>query len=181
MALNNFNWKTVIAIGLLSGLTQVAAGIVMYVAGVYFVFWSIFVGVFILLLCIVLGIRWYRDHELKGRITFGQALVVGIVIGVCTGVVYAIYNIISISFIYSSFLEDLIRLNLARMPAGQWTPEFAAELRQRLTANTIALGNLIRLSLMGTILSVFASLFLRADATLRLTAVRDGRPACTWS
>ena len=164
MALIDFKWKTLIAIGILAGLVQVATGVALYVAGLYFASWSMFVSVLVLFLCIVLGTRWYRDHALKGQITFKQALMTGIVISVSTGIVYAIYNVISISFIYPRFLEDLISLNLASVPASEQTPEFIAAMRQSLSANTIALSNLIRLSLIGTILSVFASLFLKRDS-----------------
>jgi len=150
MTLKDFNWKTLIAIGLLAGLIQVATGVVMYVAGVYFASWSMLVSVFVLLLCIVLGTRWYRDSVQKGQITVGQALVAGIVISICTGVIYAIYNVVSISFFYPQFLEDLIRI--ARLP-------------ERVTANTIALSNLIRLSVIGAILSLFASLVLKRTAS----------------
>jgi hypothetical protein len=153
MAPNAFNWKTLIAIGLLAGLIQVAVGVAMYVAGVYFSAWSIFISLFVLLLCVFVGTRWYRDSVLKGRITYRQALVAGIVISVCTGIVYAIYNLISISFIYSGFLDRVIALN-----AG-------SPLRQSITANTIALSNLIRLSVIGTILAAFASLILRSRSS----------------
>lgn len=158
MALKDFNWKILIAIGLVAGLIQVAVGVAMYMAGVYFVAWSIVPSLFVLLLCIVFGTRWYRDSVLKGHITYGQALIVGIVISVMTGIVYAVYNIISISFIYPRFLEDLVSVNVARLPASQRTPEFIAAMRESITANTIALSNLIRLSVMGTIISAFASL-----------------------
>jgi len=161
MALKDFNWKILIAIGLVAGLIQVAVGVAMYMAGVYFVSWSMFPTLFVLLLCIVFGTRWYRDSVLKGHITYGQALIVGIVISVMMGIVYAVYNIVSISFIYPHFLEDLISVNVARLPASQRTPEFIAAMRESITANTIALSNLIRLSVIGTILSVFASWFLK--------------------
>jgi hypothetical protein len=85
MALKNFNWKILTAIGLLAGLIQVAAGVAMYLAGVYFASWSMFPSLLVLLLCIVFGTRWYRDAVLKGHITYGQALIVGIVISVSTG------------------------------------------------------------------------------------------------
>jgi glucan phosphoethanolaminetransferase (alkaline phosphatase superfamily) len=163
--LKGFNWKILITIGLLAGLIQVATGVAMYLAGIYFVSWSIFVSVLVLLLCIVFGTRWYRDSTLKGQITYRQALIIGIVISVSTGIVYAIYNIISISFFYPRFLEDLISLNLASAPASQRTPEFLSAMRERVTANTIALSNLIRLSVIGTILSVFASLILKSEHT----------------
>ena len=155
------NWKTLIAIGLVAGLIQVAAGVAMYVAGVYFASWSMLVSLLVLLFCIVFGTRWYRDSVLNGQITYGQAVVVGIVISVCTGIVYAIYNVIAISFLYPRFLENVIDLTIARLPESQRTPELIGVLRQRITANTIALGNLIRLSLVGTLLSLFASLMLK--------------------
>lgn len=161
MALKDFNWKILIAIGLVAGLIQVAVGVAMYMAGVYFSSWSMFPTLFVLLLCIVFGTRRYRDSVLKGHITYGQALIVGIVISVMTGIVYAVYNIISISFIYPHFLEDLISVNVARLPTSQRTPEFIAAMRESITANTIALSNLIRLSVIGTIFSVFASLILK--------------------
>lgn len=155
------NWKTLIAIGLVAGLIQVAAGVAMYVAGVYFASWSMLVSLLVLLFCIVFGTRWYRDSVLNGQITYGQAVVVGIVISVCTGIVYAIYNMIAISFLYPRFLENVIDLTIAHLPESQRTPELIGVLRQRITANTIALGNLIRLSLVGTLLSLFASLMLK--------------------
>ena len=149
MALKDFNWKTLIAIGLLAGLIQVATGVAMYVAGVYFAPWSMFVSGLVLILCIVFGIRWYRDSVLRGRITYGQALMVGIVISVSTGILYAIYNTISISFFYPRFLEQMSSLNPA--------------MRGSLTANMIALSNMIRLSLGGTIVSALVALILKTQ------------------
>ena len=149
MALKDFNWKTLIAIGLLAGLIQVATGVAMYVAGVYFAPWTMFVSGVVLILCIVFGIRWYRDSVLRGEITYGQALMVGIVISVSTGLLYAIYNIISISFFYPRFLDEMFRLNPA--------------MRDSLTTNTIALSNMIRLSVGGTIVSALVSLILKRE------------------
>lgn len=165
MRLKDFNWKSLIAIGVLAGLIQVASGVAMYVAGVYFAWWSMFVSGFVLLLCIVFGTRWYRDSQLKGQITFREALVIGIVISVSTGVIYAIYNLISISYFYPRFLEDLVSINLVSVPASQRTPELIAAMREGITVNTIAWPNLIRLAVAGTILSVFTALMLKRDIT----------------
>jgi hypothetical protein len=166
MALKDFDWKTLIAIGFVAGLIQVAFGVAMYLLGIYFSRWSILITLVVLLLCIVGGTRWYKASALQGKITFRQACMVGIVISVTTGIVYAVYNIISISFIYPHFLEDLISANLADAPASERTPEFIAVMRERVTANSIAIGNLIRLSVIGTIVSVLASLILKREHTL---------------
>ena len=159
--LRDFKWKPLIAVGLVAGLTQVATGVAMYLAGIYFVSWSMFVSLAVLFLCIVLGTLWYRASALNGQISYGQAFIVGIVISVSTGIVYAVYNLISISFIYPNFLENVINASVASVPASQRTPEFIAAVRESITAKTIALSNLLRLSALGTFLSVWSSFLLR--------------------
>jgi hypothetical protein len=161
MKLRIFDWRVLVMIGLTAGVAQVAAGVAMYLAGVYFLAWSILISLLVLLLCIVLGTRWYKNHYMSGEITYVQALVVGIVISVSTGLVYAIYNIISISFFYPHFLDDLVRLSMAREPAGKQTPEMIALMKASITAPRIALANLIRLSVAGSFLSLITALFLK--------------------
>ena len=165
--LRDFNWKKLIAVGLLAGLIQVAAGVVMYLAGIYFVPWSMAINLAVLLICIVNGGYWYRDSVLKGEISYRQALVVGIVISVCSGIVYAIYNLVSISFFYPNFLESTINARLATVPANERTPELIAAMREGVTAKTIALSNMIRLSLLGSFLSIFLSFRVKKTADLR--------------
>ena len=159
--MRHINWKTLLTIGLVAGLIQVASGVAMYLGGVYFVPWGIFVAMSVLLLCIVFGTRWYKASVPGGEISYGQALIVGIVISVSTGIVYAVYNIISISFFYPNFLEQMINATLSTVPASQRTPEIIAAMHQTVTMKTIALANLIRLSLLGTVLSIFASFLLK--------------------
>jgi len=157
----DFNWKALIIVGLVAGLAQVATGVVMYLAGIYFASWSMLVSLFVLLLSIVIGTRWYTGRYQEGEISYSQAFVVGIVISVSTGIVYAIYNIISISFFYPHFLDELLRISTERARANQQTPEAIASIRETVTANKIAVGNLIRLSIAGSLLSAFTSLTLK--------------------
>ena len=100
------NRKALIGVGVVAGLAQVVAGVVMYLAGVYFAPWSMFVSLLLLLLCIVAGTKWYATQHLNGKITYFQALKVGIAISVATGLIYALYNLISISWFYPNFLDD---------------------------------------------------------------------------
>ena len=142
--MRKLRWKLLLEIGLIAGIVQALAGVVMYVAGVYFAAWSMLVSGGILVLCIVLGTRWYRDNVLGGTMTYSQALIIGIVISISTGIIYALYNVISISFLYPNFLDDTIR-------AGA----------RDATLPKIAVGNLIRLSIGGAILSIITSIILR--------------------
>lgn len=86
-------WKPLLAAGALSGLVQVAAGVIMYLAGFYFDPRSALVSLVVLSLCIVIGTTWYGRTVSGGSMTYWRALFVGMVIGVCTGLVYGIYNI----------------------------------------------------------------------------------------
>ena len=103
------NRKLLIGVSVAAGLVQAAAGVAMYLACVYFAPWSMFVTLFLLIVCIVVGTRWYANHGLNGKITYLQALGVGIAISVSTGLIYAIYNLISISWFYPHFLDDVVR------------------------------------------------------------------------
>jgi uncharacterized protein YebE (UPF0316 family) len=165
MTMQKLNWRVLLTIGLAAGISQTLAGIAMYLAGVYFAAWSMLVSVLLLLLCIVLGTRWYRNNILGGTITYFQALIVGIVISVSTGITYALYNVISVSFFYPHFLDDMIRNAVARIQASglgsEQTAELIASVKRNATLPKIALGNLVRLSIIGSLLSAITSLFLR--------------------
>jgi Protein of unknown function (DUF4199) len=155
------NGKILLGVGVMAGIAQVCAGVVMYLAGVYFAPWSMGVSLLVLLSCIVAGTRWYTTHCLNGEITYVQALGVGIVISVSTGLVYAIYNLVSISWFYPNFLDNMVRAQIAQMAGHQQSTESFATLRSQVTAPRIAIANSIRLSVMGSVLSLVSSLFLK--------------------
>jgi hypothetical protein len=160
------NQKALIQVGLTAGVGQVVAGVAMYLAGVYFAPWSFFVSLFLLLVCIVVGTRWYAVHCLNGKITYSQALRVGIVISVSTGLVYAAYNMVSISWFYPHFLDEVVRARMAQVGINQQNTDTFASMRAEVSARGIAISNLIRLSVFGTILSLITSLFLKQRAEM---------------
>ena len=167
MPVKEGNRTALIGLGLVAGVLQAAAGVAMYVAGVYFRPWSMLITLSMLLLCIVVGTRWYSLKFLKDEITYKQAVIVGVVISVSTGVVYAIYNIVSISFFYPRFLDELARVQMAQLQ----TPESFNSIRAELNASGIAIGNLIRLTIGGSLLSVLCALFLRTHSVKPIAEV----------
>ncbi|HVQ38612.1 MAG TPA: DUF4199 domain-containing protein [Pyrinomonadaceae bacterium] len=151
------NRKVLIVIGLMAGVVQAAAGVAMYLAGFYFAPWSMMASLLLLLVCIVVGQSWYRAHYLNGEMTYLQALIVGVVVSVGTGVVYAVYNMVSITWFYPHFLDEVVRARMAQMGG---TESFAS-LRAGVSASGLAVPNLIRLSVAGSVLSLLSSLFIR--------------------
>ena len=158
MKFREWNRKALLLVGLIAGIVQAVFGIAMYVAGVYFSSWSMLVTVVVLVLCIVIGTRWYTAKYLNNEISYSQAVIVGIVISVCTGLVYAIYNIVSVSFFYPRFLDDLATL---RMELDHQSTQSFESVRSRLSVPAIALSNLVRLSIVGSLFSLLTSLFLK--------------------
>ena len=155
------NRRVLIGVGVVAGVAQVIAGVAMYLAGVYFAPRSMFVNVFLLLVCIVVGTRWYAAHCLSAKITYLQALSVGIVVSISTGLIYALYNLISISWFYPNFLDEVVRARMAHHGVEEQSTASFAAMRAEVSALGIAIPNLIRLSLLGSILSLLTSLFLR--------------------
>jgi hypothetical protein len=117
------------------------------------------VSAVVLLLCIVVGMHWYRVRHLGGQATFRQAVVVGLVVSVGTGIVYACYNLISIRFFYPNFLDQVVRARIAQLEArGNPAPPFE-QLRAGISAMQLAIPNLLRLSVGGAILSLLTAPF----------------------
>ena len=130
-------WKPLLAAGLCSGLLQVVAGVAMYVAGVYFAPWSGFVSLALLAAAVVFGLRWYVTHVLDRRTTYVGALFAGVTIAVVTGLVYVVYNFISVSLLYPHFLDDMAQARFAAQANGL-DPARVVIIPREARANTVS-------------------------------------------
>lgn len=146
MTVNNLQWKPLLRVGAVSGLIQIAAGVVMYLGGVYFSPWSGVVSRVVLLACIVVGTRWYVRRVLGGQSMYLSALLIGMTITVCTAVLYMIYNVVTISWLYPRFLGDMARA----VPGGQ--PP---------TLSSVVAANFMGFCLVGTVISALTAIAFR--------------------
>lgn len=101
--------KTVLTFGILSGLVS---ALMMFVTVLFIddIGWDngVFVGytaIVLSLLFVYFGIRSYRDNQLGGRITFGRAFGVGILITLVSCVFYVISWEIEYATLFSDFAE----------------------------------------------------------------------------
>ncbi len=177
-----YNWRVVpwaplAILALVCGLVQVTAGVVLYLLGVYFEPWSLRLMMVLQAAYIVVGNRWYGTHVLRGQTTYWKALIVGIVISVGVGLVYAIYNLVSVSFVYAHFLEDMVQAQFASESVGM-DPARAAQLLESLRAGVtlsgLAIANLIGAARFGTMLSLLISLGFLRRWRLARPAMREG-------
>ncbi len=139
MRVREWNRGVLVGVGLVAGAVQATAGLAMYLAGVYFAPWSMGVSVGVFLLCLVVGTRWYTTRFLSNEITYPQAVLVGTVISVCTGVIYACYNLITISYLYPHFLDEVVRARISSARADQQGLDSLAAMRAQVSVTSLFL------------------------------------------
>ncbi len=152
-----------IVIGVAAGIVQSVAGITMYLAGVYFAPWSMFVSGLVLLVCIIVGTRLYATRFLDGKINYRRALTAGVVISLATGLVYAVYNVLSISFFYPQFLDEMVRVRMAMEASDRLTHQSFEAMRAEISVAGIAISNFLRLTVIGAIFSAITAIFLKTE------------------
>jgi hypothetical protein len=178
----NFEWKPLVVLGLASGLLQIALGIVLWLSGAYFAPWSGPLSLVMLAACVAAGIWWYVSRVLGGRSTYLTALTVGLVIAVSTGLLYVTYNVVSVTALYSGFLEEMARARFASLyPSGLNEPDASqalATLRAQTTLGTVVGSNLRAFCLFGTIFSALAAIPFRAREGAAPRLESQGRSSC---
>jgi len=83
------------------------------------------------------------------------------VISVLIGLTYITYNIVSITFVYGHFLEDMIQAQFARLSAGMDAVNAAHlldTLRAEMTLKSLVVGNLMAVCRLGTAFSLLIAL-----------------------
>jgi hypothetical protein len=94
---------------------------------------------------------------------------VGVAASVGTGVIYAVYNLVSINFVYPHFLDDMARAIVDMRAARHLPPQSFEAVRADLSASKIALGNFLRLSVLGSVLSALVALLVQTWQRSRAT------------
>ncbi len=154
-------WAPLITLGAICGVVNVTVGVVLYLSGVYFQPWALVLMTLLLPAYIAVGNWWYGTHVLGGHTTYPKALLVGIAISVMTALIYVAYNVVSITFVYAHFLDDMIQAEFARASAGMDASSAGRlldTLRAERTLRSLVVGNLMAVCRIGTACSVLIAL-----------------------
>ncbi len=87
------------------------------------------IGYASMIICMVfvfLGIREYRNVELKGHMTFSQALGMGVLIALFPALAFGIYDIIYILYLEPDFTNEYFDYHLQEMKATMSPAAFSA-------------------------------------------------------
>lgn len=76
------------------------------------------------LLFVYFGIKHFRDKENNGIVTFGKALLIGILISLMVSLAFGILDVIYVKFINPDFMTDYYSRNLEQLQASLPAEEF---------------------------------------------------------
>lgn len=76
------------------------------------------------LLFVYFGIKHFRDKENNGLLTFGKALLIGILISLMVSLAFGLLDVIYVKFINPEFMTDYYARNLEQLQASLPAEEF---------------------------------------------------------
>ncbi len=164
--------KTVIHYGVFSAITICVLNLVGWFLGKNLDY-SIqevigYTGMVVALLFVFFGIKQYRDHENNGVVTFGKALLIGVLISLIAAVAFGILDIIYIKYINPDFVTEYYAHYVAQMkstlPADEFKIEFEKlEAQKELFSNPFMSFFLMAVTvfIIGFIISLLSGLILQ--------------------
>jgi len=106
---NALNWGLTLGIGL------IIYSLIMYFLNLSIEKWVGWLSYIIVVAVVVIGTINYRDKELGGYMTYGQALGFGILVILFAQIINAIYNYIFMKFIAPEIIEKMISIQEEEM------------------------------------------------------------------
>ena len=120
------------------------------------------------LLFVYFGIKHYRDKENGGKVSFGKALIIGILISIFAGIGVAIFDYLYTTQINPDFAAEYLEQSLEKMKETLSPEEFkikSAELTQQMTdyggSGFMAMLMFVSVLIIGFIMSLISGLILQ--------------------
>ena len=157
-------WKTAMVYGLYIGILITLYSVILYVIGQSQNKVLAYLPVIIYAVCIILAQIYYRDRDLNGSISYGEAVGFGVVVMLFSGIISALYNLI-IFKIDPSLIEQIkIAQEEAYLKSG-WSEEkietTMAMASKFMTPGWMAIMGLFGAVMMGTVISLVTSIFVK--------------------
>lgn len=89
-----------------------------------------YISMLLALLFVYFGIKHFRDKENQGKVTFKQALTIGVLISLITAVVFGILDVIYTEVLNPSFMDDYYLATVEQMKQSLSPEEFKVKLAE---------------------------------------------------
>lgn len=162
-------WKTAMVYGLYLGILVTLYSVILYVTAQTQNKVLAYFPVIIYAVCIILAQTYYRDRELHGTISYGEAVGFGVAVMLFSGIISALYNLI-IFKIDPSLIEQIkIAQEEAYLKNGmseEMIEKAMAMSGKMMTPGWMAMMGLFGAVVMGTIISLVTSIFVKRQPNL---------------
>ena len=159
-------WKSAMIYGLYLGIGLVLYSVILYVTGQNTNTTLGYISILLSTVGIVLAQIYYRNRELNGVISFGQAVGFGVSTILFAGIIAALYNII-IFKIDPSLIEQIKSAQEeAMLKKGMSEDQIEAGMSmmsKMMTPGIMAISALIGSVFYGTIISLISSIFIKKE------------------
>ncbi len=99
--------KPALQYGLIMALALIMLSLIFYLSGAATSNWAGWLSYPLMVVLLFIFIKKYRDDNNDGFISYGQSLGFGTLVGVFTGVIYAVYAFIFFKFIGPEVIEEM--------------------------------------------------------------------------
>jgi hypothetical protein len=159
-------FKHAMTYGAIIGLILVAYIVILYITGLTFNKALGFLQYVVLIAGLYIGTKVYRDKNLQGFITYGQALGMGVLISVFVGIISVFFNYILLRYIDPELIEKQMAIIEETLQNSRFIPEDQVELaiersRNNLTAWWSLPVGVISFAFFGFIISLITSAIIK--------------------
>ncbi|MDH3712094.1 MAG: DUF4199 domain-containing protein, partial [Cyclobacteriaceae bacterium] len=130
-----------------------------------------YLTMFLAMVFVFLGIRYYRDHQNQGKVSFTQSLKIGLLIALFPALTFGILDHIYISLINPNFQEEYYQMQVEKIDAD--APDYQAQV-DKLQAEREAFANplvlflvmTVTVLLIGLVVTIISGLILKRDTSV---------------
>ncbi len=158
-------WKSAMTYGLYLAIVLILYSVILYVGGLLTNTVLGYVNFALLIVGIYLTQLTYRNKELGGAISYGQAVGFGVIVAACVGFLTAIYTLVLYKFIDPGLLKEVQaaqeEILLARGMSEDQVEAAMAMSEKMMTPVIMAISGVFSYVLIGTIISLITSIFVK--------------------
>ena len=170
-------WKANLTNGLILGLALIIYSVLLYIFDLNLNKYLGYVSYIIIIAGVILGTKSYRDNNLNGFITYGQALGFGTMLVVVAAVLSAIYTYLFVAIIDPDIIDKILAISEEEMLKKGMSDdqvEMAQSFSKKLMSPVVmSITGFIGTSIVGFILSLITSAFLKKEGDPYQEAMQD--------
>lgn len=158
-------WKSAMVYGLYLALVLTLFSVILYVSGLILNTKVGYISLVLTIAGIVVAQIQYRNRELNGTITYGQALGFGVAIMLFAGIVTALYTLVLYTFIDPTLIDQTKAIQEeAMLKKGLTEDQIEAAMSmtsKMMTPGWLSIMGLVGSVFSGTIVSLLTSIFVK--------------------